>query len=147
MSNQHRIPVTGTIDENGNVHIDTAFLPDWHNIQIAGSIWPLLPAETRAMVVPFITSRDQTGVNCWMPETMFMSIVPAIKTAAGRLVIRPGIDAEEFARYLELINMQAEMGFPLALHPVLIAKIETEGGVVDLETGAVSWLAEAREGD
>jgi hypothetical protein len=146
MSEQN-IPVGGFIDHNGIVHIDKTFLPDWQTVQIAGCIWPLLPAETRATVTPFIVERDLAGVNLYMPEDMYVGIVPAIAAAGRRQVIRPGIDEDEFNRYLELIHHQDETGIPLALHPVLIAKIETEGGVVDLETGAVTWLSEANRGD
>ncbi len=58
--------------------------------------------------------------------------------------LRPGIDYEAFARYLELIQHQADTGTPLALSPAAIMQLEDQGAIVDLETGAITWPQEVQ---
>ena len=140
---QHEIPVVGTIGANGDVQFDPAFAaqldaqPCW--TMIAGCIWPLLPAETRALVAPHIRSRDDAGVNCWMPADVRRQVTPEVIKASRRQVIRPGIDFDEFNRYLDLLHCQDEMGTKLPISPVVIAKLEAAGAEVDLETGWIYW--------
>ena len=58
--------------------------------------------------------------------------------------LRPGIDYEAFARYLELIQHQVDTGIPLALSPMAIMALEDQGALVDLETGAITWPQEVQ---
>lgn len=147
------IPVDGFIDGNGNVHIDPDLLAQLdarpHPVGIGGCIWTLLSAETRQLLAPHIFSRDAAGVWCSLTGDLEQQILPEIGRASRRRVIRPGIDYVEFERFLDLIHHQAETGIPLAVHPVLVAQIESKGGMVDLDTGEIVWLRveEEREGD
>lgn len=147
------IPVVGSIDSNGDVHIDPDLLAYLdarpHPVGIAGCIWPLLPAETRQLLAPHIFSRDDAGVWCSITGDLQRQILPEIVRASRRQVIRPGIDYVDFERYLDLIHHQAETGIPLAVHPVTVAQIESRGGMVDFNTGEIVWLRdeEKREGD
>lgn len=139
----HEIPVVGTIGTNGDVQFAPVFAayldaqPCW--VMIAGCIWPLLPAETRALAAPHIRSRDDAGVNCWMPADVRRQVTPEVIRASRRHVIRPGIDFDEFSRYLDLLQHQNEAGTQLPISPVVIAKLEAAGAEVDLDTGWVYW--------
>lgn len=147
------IPVAGIIHGSGDVHIDPDLLAYLdarpHPVGIGGCIWTLLPAETRQLLTPHIFTRDDAGVWCSITGDLEKQILPEIGRASRRRVIRPGIDYAEFERYLDLVHHQDEMGIPLAVHPVLVAQIESEGGMVDLGTGEIVWLRdeEEQEGD
>ena len=54
-----------------------------------------------------------------------------------RTVIRPGIDCEQFGRYLTLIQHQHDTGRRLPLSPAIIMHLEDLGIVVNLDTGVV----------
>ncbi len=140
---KHEIPVVGTIGANGEVQFDPAFAahldaqPCW--VMIAYCIWPLLPAETRALAAHYIRSRDGAGVSCWMPADVRRQVTPEVVRACRRQVIRPGIDFDEFSRYLDLLQHQDETHTQLPISPVVVAKLEAAGAEVDLVTGWVYW--------
>jgi hypothetical protein len=54
-------------------------------------------------------------------------------------VIRPGIDYEIFARWLEIVQQSIDGGFILSMPPAAIMALEDAGAVVDLRSGQIEW--------